>query len=197
MLGGLAMYRVMRALVARWLVKSHYALHHRALEFVVSQRIKLASSANLAALDPLTAEHSLLLDGGDSSAQLAVLERREGRPHLDERAYSSRRAVPTPVQAAPIQVVTTTLRSRSELLSRMEGVVSAFYRAAQTDVIQMTKPAEKPLFHVSLGARDDWVVEAEWSDGTLESVNTFKNHSAAARWVATASEAWLHARVRS
>jgi hypothetical protein len=57
----------------------------------------------------------------------------------------------------------------------------------------MTKQAEKPLFHVSLGDRDDWVVEAEWSDGTLEHVNTFKNYSAAARWIATASEAWLRA----
>jgi len=56
----------------------------------------------------------------------------------------------------------------------------------------MTKPAEKPLFHLLLSDRDEWVVEAEWPDGTLERVNTFKNHSAAAHWVATASEAWLH-----
>ena len=58
---------------------------------------------------------------------------------------------------------------------------------------QMTKPAEKPLFHVSLSDRDEWVVEAEWPDGTLERVNTFKNHSAAAHWIATESEAWLPA----
>jgi hypothetical protein len=57
----------------------------------------------------------------------------------------------------------------------------------------MTKQAEKPLFHVSLSDRDDWVVEAEWPDGTLERVSTFKNHSAAAHWIASASEAWLHA----
>jgi hypothetical protein len=57
----------------------------------------------------------------------------------------------------------------------------------------MTKPAEKPLFHVSLSDRDDWVVEAEWPDGTLEQVSAFKNHSAAAHWIATASEAWLYA----
>jgi hypothetical protein len=57
----------------------------------------------------------------------------------------------------------------------------------------MTKPAEKPLFHVSLSDRDDWVVEAEWPDGTLEQVSAFKNHWAAAHWIATASEAWLYA----
>jgi hypothetical protein len=55
----------------------------------------------------------------------------------------------------------------------------------------MTRPAEKPLFHVSLGDLDEWVIEAEWPDGTLERVSTFKNHSAAAHWIATASEAWL------
>jgi hypothetical protein len=57
----------------------------------------------------------------------------------------------------------------------------------------MTNVAANPLFHVSLGDRDEWVVEAEWPDGTLERVSTFKNHSAAAHWIATASEAWLHA----
>jgi hypothetical protein len=56
----------------------------------------------------------------------------------------------------------------------------------------MTNAAVKPLFHVSLSDRDEWVIEAEWPDGTLERVTTFKNHSAAARWIATASEAWLH-----
>ena len=57
----------------------------------------------------------------------------------------------------------------------------------------LTNTAAKPLFHVSLGDRDEWVVEAEWPDGTLERVSTFKSHSAAAHWLGTASEAWLHA----
>jgi hypothetical protein len=56
----------------------------------------------------------------------------------------------------------------------------------------MTNAVAKPLFHVSLGDREEWVIEAEWPDGTLERVTTFKNHSAAARWIATVSEAWLH-----
>jgi hypothetical protein len=57
----------------------------------------------------------------------------------------------------------------------------------------MTNAPANPLFHVSLGDRDEWVVEAEWPDGTLERVSAFKNHSAAAHWIATRSESWLHA----
>ena len=58
----------------------------------------------------------------------------------------------------------------------------------------MTNAAANPLFHVSLSDRDEWVVEAEWPDGILQRVSTFKNHAAAARWVATASKSWIHAR---
>jgi hypothetical protein len=63
----------------------------------------------------------------------------------------------------------------------------------------MNKPVEKPLFHVSLGDHDDWVVEAEWPDGTLERLITFNNHSAASHWMAVVSEAWLpkHQRVQA
>lgn len=57
----------------------------------------------------------------------------------------------------------------------------------------MAKAAANPLFHVSLSDCDEWVVEAEWPDGILQQVSTFKNHSAAAHWVATASKSWLHA----
>jgi hypothetical protein len=56
----------------------------------------------------------------------------------------------------------------------------------------MTDAEANPLFHVSLGDRDEWVVEAEWPDGTLERVSTFKNHSAAVHWIATTSESWLN-----
>jgi hypothetical protein len=53
--------------------------------------------------------------------------------------------------------------------------------------------AAKPVFYVILSDRDEWAVEAEWPDGTFERVNTFKDHLAATAWVATQSEAWLHA----
>ena len=47
---------------------------------------------------------------------------------------------------------------------------------------------------VTLSDRDEWVVEAEWADSTLERVSTFRDHSAAADWIANQSEAWLAAR---
>jgi len=59
----------------------------------------------------------------------------------------------------------------------------------------MSKSSEKPLFHVILSDRDEWVVEAEWSDSTLERVSTFGGHSAAVDWVAHQSEAWLAVRL--
>jgi hypothetical protein len=39
---------------------------------------------------------------------------------------------------------------------------------------------------------DEWAVEVERPDGTLERINTHKDYSSAANWVATQSEAWLH-----
>jgi hypothetical protein len=58
----------------------------------------------------------------------------------------------------------------------------------------MSKSLEKPLFHVTLSDRDEWAVEAEWSDSTLERVNTFRDHSAATDWIANQSDASLAAR---
>ena len=58
----------------------------------------------------------------------------------------------------------------------------------------MAKSPEKPFFHVILSDRDEWVVEAEWSDSTLERVGAFGDHSAAADWIANQSEAWLTVR---
>ena len=58
----------------------------------------------------------------------------------------------------------------------------------------MAKSPEKPFFHVTLSDRDEWVIEAEWSDSTLERVSKFRDYSAAADWIANQSEAWLAAR---
>ena len=58
----------------------------------------------------------------------------------------------------------------------------------------MSKSLEKPLFHVTLSDRDEWVIEAEWPDSTLERVSKFRDYSAAADWIANQSEAWLAAR---
>ena len=58
----------------------------------------------------------------------------------------------------------------------------------------MAKNLEKPFFHILLSDRDKWVVEAEWSDSTLERVSTFTDHTAAADWIANQSDPWLAAR---
>jgi hypothetical protein len=55
--------------------------------------------------------------------------------------------------------------------------------------------SSRPIFHVTLSDRDEWVVEVEWPDGVLERIRTFKHHGTAADWVAQQSDAWL--RVRS
>ncbi len=57
----------------------------------------------------------------------------------------------------------------------------------------MSKSPEKPFFHITLSDRDEWAVEAEWSDSTLERVSTFGDFSAA-DWIASQSEAWLTVR---
>jgi hypothetical protein len=49
----------------------------------------------------------------------------------------------------------------------------------------------KPFFHIILGDRDLWAVEAEWPDGTLERVRTFRDRSLATDWIAFQSELWV------
>ena len=56
--------------------------------------------------------------------------------------------------------------------------------------MSMVSTAE-PLFHVLLSDHDQWVVEVEWPDGTLERIRSFKHHATAADWVATQSKSWL------
>jgi hypothetical protein len=40
----------------------------------------------------------------------------------------------------------------------------------------MATITENPVFHVILTDRDEWAVEVEWADGTLERIITFKAH---------------------
>ena len=58
----------------------------------------------------------------------------------------------------------------------------------------MATVTENPVFHVVLTDRDEWGVEVEWADGTLERIITFKVHFLAADWVSNRSEAWLQER---
>jgi hypothetical protein len=55
--------------------------------------------------------------------------------------------------------------------------------------------APRPLFIVVLRDGGEWLIEAEWPDGSIEHVCTFKMHFDAANWVKAHSEKWLQKRV--
>jgi hypothetical protein len=52
----------------------------------------------------------------------------------------------------------------------------------------------KPIFNVVLHDGDLWTVEAEWPDGTIEQVETFKAYFDALHWMNAQSDAWLRER---
>ena len=58
----------------------------------------------------------------------------------------------------------------------------------------MAKIAHKPIFCVILRDGEEWAVEAEWPDGTIEQIDTFKAHFEALNWVNNRSKAWLQER---
>jgi hypothetical protein len=55
--------------------------------------------------------------------------------------------------------------------------------------------ARTPIFCVVLKDGEHWQVEAEWPDGTIEAVETFKAGVEALNWVKTQSAAWVAQRV--
>jgi hypothetical protein len=55
--------------------------------------------------------------------------------------------------------------------------------------------AQKPLFTAVLPDGGEWLIEAEWPDGSIEHVCTFKAHADAAKWLKARSEAWLQERM--
>jgi hypothetical protein len=58
----------------------------------------------------------------------------------------------------------------------------------------MIEIEQKPIFYVVLTDHDRWAVEAEWPDGTLERVDTFKEHWSATDWIADQSDTWVKVR---
>jgi hypothetical protein len=62
------------------------------------------------------------------------------------------------------------------------------------DSVWMVRCTQKPILYVTLSDRDQWAVEAEWPDGTLERINTFNDHSSATDWISTQADAWLEVR---
>jgi len=53
----------------------------------------------------------------------------------------------------------------------------------------------EPFFCVVLREGEQWQVEAEWPDGTIEQVHKFKACLEALKWVKTKSAAWVAERV--
>ena len=53
----------------------------------------------------------------------------------------------------------------------------------------------RPVLCVVLSDGDNWSVEAEWPDGTIEPVEAFKGRLDAVDWLSTRSESWLQERV--
>jgi hypothetical protein len=51
--------------------------------------------------------------------------------------------------------------------------------------------AQKPIFCVVLGDGDQWLLEAEWPDGSIQQICSFKAHSDAVNWISAQSETWL------
>jgi hypothetical protein len=48
---------------------------------------------------------------------------------------------------------------------------------------------QRPIFFVALGDGDEWLIEAEWPDGSIEDICAFRAYSEAVNQVRTASRA--------
>jgi hypothetical protein len=55
----------------------------------------------------------------------------------------------------------------------------------------MVQNERKPIFFVVKNGSDDWSVEAEWPDGTIERVKAFKAELEAIDWLSWQSHTWL------
>jgi hypothetical protein len=55
----------------------------------------------------------------------------------------------------------------------------------------MVQNGRKPIFFVVKNGSNDWYVEAEWPDGTIEKVKAFKAELEAIDWLSWQSHAWL------
>ena len=60
-------------------------------------------------------------------------------------------------------------------------------------LLHKMRPLRKPIFFVIKRA-GDWTVEAEWPDGTIETVKTFEAELKALDWLSWQSHAWLENR---
>jgi hypothetical protein len=58
----------------------------------------------------------------------------------------------------------------------------------------MQNHARKPFFCVVLSQDQQWVVDAEWPDGTIEQIAAFDGHLDAMSWLSNRSDTWLQER---
>jgi len=58
----------------------------------------------------------------------------------------------------------------------------------------MSSVQPKPVFYLVQSDDDRWCVEAEWTDGTIERIDTFESHLDAVNWVTTLSGEWVRER---
>ena len=65
------------------------------------------------------------------------------------------------------------------------------------DTCGMITIARKPVYCVVLADGENWLVEAEWPDGTIEQVGTFRGYLEATNWISTRSELWLLERTQA
>lgn len=55
----------------------------------------------------------------------------------------------------------------------------------------------QPFFSVVLHRNGEWVIEAEWPDGSIEPIDTFGEHFEALNWITNRAAAWTEQRARS
>ena len=71
------------------------------------------------------------------------------------------------------------------IIDNMEGMpLSAWFNGIRPNV-------QRPFVYVVLGDGDQWVIEAEWPDGSIEPIRTFRAHAEAVNWVKTHSATWM------
>jgi hypothetical protein len=62
---------------------------------------------------------------------------------------------------------------------------------------EMAKKYPKPIFkprELKKLEASEWAVEAEWPDGTLERIGSFKSDADASDWITNKSKGWLEKR---
>jgi hypothetical protein len=59
----------------------------------------------------------------------------------------------------------------------------------------MTSSTQKPIFCAVLCDGQQWTVDAEWQDGTIEQIDVFKSYLEAIGWISNQSATWFRERV--